>query len=311
MKRFILFTMIILPFLAFSQKKKNGNIYIDHPAITVVESMFKTFIDGDTDKVASYLTEDFRSFNGLNRDKDAEGGTKQDFLNQIKSWHKNYDYLQLKRTSGAYPDALEYKDENNNDIIWVQTWNHMKGVNNYTGVKLDMPIHRLFAITKENKIKTMISYVDRVPFNEIRESFSERKNGTVYSQHEYINKVRRMMAAIEFKDLDKAYSFYHKNASFADNNSWPTKFSTLEENRKAHEEFTNNFDITSVDVWGYPDYIQYEKNNFKVVQSWWKIRLIRKEDKKKIVLPIFLIHFFNDDGMITAENAYFSEKLLE
>jgi hypothetical protein len=71
------------------------------------------------------------------------------------------------------------------------------------------------------------------------------------------------------------------------------------------------FDITCIDVNGYPDYLNYELGNAKVVQSWWNFRMTRKSDKNKNVLPVFYIHNFNGEGKITSELVYYSEKLLE
>ena len=71
------------------------------------------------------------------------------------------------------------------------------------------------------------------------------------------------------------------------------------------------FDITSIDVSGYPDFLHYEQGNSKVVQSWWTLRVTRKSDKRKIDIPLLLIHDFNDDGKIVREIAYLSSKLLE
>lgn len=48
---------------ALKQKKTNGTIYIEHPAIAVVENMTKAFVSGDSDKVASYLgIENFKAY---------------------------------------------------------------------------------------------------------------------------------------------------------------------------------------------------------------------------------------------------------
>jgi predicted CoA-binding protein len=60
----------------------------------------------------------------------------------------NIDYLSIKRSSGAYPDALEYTDDNQKDVVWVQTWEDVKEYTKATGVKIDMPMHRLFVINK-------------------------------------------------------------------------------------------------------------------------------------------------------------------
>jgi len=71
------------------------------------------------------------------------------------------------------------------------------------------------------------------------------------------------------------------------------------------------FDVVSMDVTGYPDYLHYEMGNADVVLSWWDLRLIRKSDKKEISLPVFYIHYFNDKGKISSEMIYYSAKMLE
>jgi hypothetical protein len=85
---------------------------------------------------------------------------------------------------------------------------------------------------------------------------------------------------------------------------------TLEDDKKGMKEMMDNYEITGVDVQGYPDYLNYGLDDAKVVQSWWKLRMTRKSDDKKIVMPIMLIHNFNDEGKITGENAYYSQALM-
>ena len=82
--------------------------------------------------------------------------------------------------------------------------------------------------------------------------------------------------------------------------------------QKANDKKLNEiFEIVSIDQVGYPDYLHYELDDARVVQSWWKIRLIRKADKKNLVLPMMFIDTFNDKGKITNEIMYYSEKVLE
>ncbi len=45
---------------------------------------------------------------------------------------------------------------------------------------------------------------------------------------------------------------------------------------------------------GYPDYLNYEMEDQKVVQSWWNFNMNRKSDNKKTVMPILFIDTFND-----------------
>jgi len=311
MKNFVVFAMAISTLIGYSQKKKNGTIYIEHPAINVVESMSKAFVEGDSTKVSTFLADDFKSYNGTNTNKDAKGRTKKDFLGGVEWWKKNVNYLSIVRSKGAYPDALNYKDSDNDDVTWVQTWEDLSGVHDKTGVKIDMPMHRLFVVDKNNKIKTLITYNNANVWTNVRESYVDRKNGNIYKNHEYINIVRKMVHALEHKDVDNAFSFFDEKARFMDLDTPRGEFRNLDEEKTNFNKFLEAFDITSIDVSGYPDYLHYEQGNSEVVQSWWTLRVTRKLDKKKIDVPLFLIHDFNDDGKIVREIAYLSSKLLE
>lgn len=309
MKKSVIIFMMMFTIITYAQKKKNGTIYVDHPAITVVESMLQAFVEGDTVKVSSYLADDFKSFSGISTNKDQKGQSKKAFLNQVQFWKDNVDYLSIARSNGAYPDALEYKDDE--DGLWVQTWERLKGVHKKTGVKLDMPFHRLFTVNKDNKIGRMINYFDRSVYTEIGRSFVARENGKIYNHHEYINKVRRMVHAFENDDMETAYSFYTDDARMRNIHMPIGETMTLEESKENDKTFRENFEVNSIDVRGYPDYFNYGLGNAKVVQSWWNVRLTRKSDKKKIVVPVMFIHDFNDEGMITREMSYYSAKMLE
>ncbi|MFV5692207.1 nuclear transport factor 2 family protein [Flavobacterium sp. LT1R49] len=311
MKKFFSIVLLIATCITFAQKKTNGTIYVEHPAIAAVEAMTQAYVNGDADKVASFLADDFKSYNGTSSNKDDKGSDKASFLNEVKFWKDNVDYLSVKRSPGAYPDALEYKEDNNKDVVWVQTWEDLKGVHGKTGVKIDMPLHRLFVVDKSNKIKTIIKYSNNSIFDEIGSSFNDRENGVIYNHHENINIVRKMIYAFENKDFDKAYSFYDEKATFMDINSPVGKSITLVEQKANDQKLFDKFDLTSIDMVGYPDYLHYEMGDAMVVQSWWNFRLTRKSDKKKIVLPIFFIDNFNDKGKITSEMAYYSEKMME
>ena len=311
MKRLTLIMLMLLTTVTYSQKKKNGTIYSEHPAIDVVEEFQKSFVAGDADKVMSFLADDYKWWNGTNSNKDAKPGTKEGAGKNTKWWNENISYLSLEKTSGAYPDAIEYKDEDQKDVVWVQTWDQLKGVHDKTGVKIDMPMHRLYVVNADNKIETVIDYSDRTVWVELRQSFAPRENGTIYNHHDNINSIRRMMAALENNDMDKFYSFYDEKATFTNIHMAPgTKAKTLEEEKEGMKEMMEVFDIVGIDVQGYPDYLNYEMGNAKVVQSWWKLRMIRKSDNKKIVMPLFLLTNFNDDGKITSEIAYYSQALM-
>lgn len=308
MKNTMITALLLAAAITNAQKKTNGTIYVEHPAIVTVEAMNQAFVEGSVEKVAAFLADDFKSFDGTSSDK---GQDKTAFLKSITFYKNDVDYLSISRSQGAYPDALEYKDANNKDVVWVQTWEELKGVDKKTGVKIDMPMHRLFTVDKNSKIKTMISYMNSNVGHEISDSNSTRKNGEIYNHHENINSVRKMMAAYEHKDFDKAYLYYDDEVKFIDNNMPVGSSFTLAQQKANDQKMLNAFDILGIEVTGYPDYLHYELGDQRVVQSWWTFHLQRKSDKKKIDLPVFIIDNFNEKGKITSELIYYGEKLLE
>jgi len=308
-------TLFVLAFLSisavFGQKKTNGKIYIEHPAITVVQDFVKASVAGDTTKMADLMTDDFMAYNGTSNDPRGEGMDEAAFLKNNMLYHDQLDYFSIEPFPGSYPDALDYKDENQNGNVAVLTWDLVKGVHKTTGVKIDAAAHRQYDMTKNNKIQRIITYSNGSVIDEIRNSFADRANGTIYNHHENINTVRKMIYAFEHKDLEKAYSFYDENARFTDINTSDMKGISLEEQKVKDQEFLSQFDIAGVDMIGYPDYLHYEMGDARVVQSWWNFNLVRKSDKTAVKLPILFINDFNADGKIISETAYFSEKVLE
>ncbi|MGB5420377.1 MAG: nuclear transport factor 2 family protein, partial [Algibacter sp.] len=133
----------------FAQKKSNGTIYIEHPAITVVQNMTKAYVAGDSTKVASYLTDDFKAWNGVGTNPRAKGRDKASFAGGAIGMNNALDYFSITQTPGAYPDAIEYKKDNDEDVVWVQNWEDINGVHKKTGVKINMPMHRLYVVNKD------------------------------------------------------------------------------------------------------------------------------------------------------------------
>ena len=295
---------MIFSIVIHAQKKKNGTIFNEHPAIAMVEEMHQAFVAGDSAKVAGFLAEDFRAFNGMNDNPDSEGMTKSQFARSAIGWKNNVDYLSISRTPGAYPDALEYKDDDSG--LWVQTWDQIKGVHKGTGVKMDMPLHRLFKINGDNKIVSVITYDDAAVWRQMRDARSPHKNGMLYDEHENINTVRKMIAALEHGDVEKGFSNFTDNARFTNLDMPRDKYNTLEEEKESFKSLLQSWDILGIDVVGYPDYLEYDRGSVKVVQSWWDLKLKRKSDGKKVEIPVMLINYFNDEGKMTRENGYYT-----
>ncbi len=303
----VFFTALMLFVAMGYSQKNNGKVFNEHPAIDVANSMLEAFFAGDTIKLASYLAEDFTAYNGTGINKDNKGNSKEQFIKNSNFWKENLSYVSFKPTSDAYPDAIEYKDGQ----LWVQTWNHLKAMHNKTGVKIDMPTHRLFKLNDDNKIETMINYYNERVFWEIGQSFEDRKNGTIYNHHDNINSVRKMMSAFENMDLETAYSFFKEDARFNSLELPDGETMSLEEVKERNSKFMETFEITSIDAVGYPDYLEYDMRDGRVVQSWWKFRLTRKADGKKIILPALYIHDFDEDGKIVGSSSYLSTKILD
>ena len=101
------------------------------------------------------------------------------------------------------------------------------------------------------------------------------------------------MAALENSDADKAFSFFTEDATFTNLDMADGESNTVAEEKEAFLGMLNDWTIESIDVRGYPDYLEYELGNAKVVQSWWTARMTRKSDGKKVKLPIMMTHDFN------------------
>ncbi|NMD28496.1 MAG: nuclear transport factor 2 family protein, partial [Bacteroidetes bacterium] len=92
MKKYYFFTILAVAGMvsAFAQKKINGNIYITHPAITVVEEFGKAFEAGDSAKMASYLTADFKFFDGTSNLNNFGEVGKAQFLSDAASFKNRF-----------------------------------------------------------------------------------------------------------------------------------------------------------------------------------------------------------------------------
>lgn len=311
MKKLTLVVLLFTMSISYSQKKSNGTVYINHPAINVVDAYTKTVNSGNLDKLDAFFADDFKAYNSTTDNQYSKGTDKTAFVKRIKSWRENIDYFAITPAKGAYPDAIEYKDDAQKDVVWVQCWDEVKGVHKKTGVKINMNLHRLFVINKANKIKTIFIYDNPQVFDEIDDSFTERTNGTIYNHHQNINNVKNMLFAFENKDLNKSYSYFADKAMFSDVNSMDNKSISLDEQKAIDKKIMDAYDFVGLEVVGYPDYMHYELGDSGVVYSWWTWHVIRKSDKKEIALPVHYQHNMNKEGKITREMAYYNAALLK
>ena len=313
MKKITILILMLSPFVGFSQKKENGKIYIEHPAINVVDAFTKAMVKGDTVAMGKMMTNDFKAQNVVTSSPFTEGTSKAAYLNNAMRWFNQFDYYSIKTIEGTYPDAFEHaKDPTDNKAVTVDAWDELKGVHKTTGVKANMYLHRSFILTKDNKIRRVNNYINPEVANEIGRGMSERTNGIIYNQHENINTLRLMMAAAEHGDWDKYYSFYDKDATFYDINDMETKPHNLEAEKTSDKAILENFEIVSFEQTGYPDYMKYEIGGEDgTLYSWWSLHFRRKSDKKMIKVPMHYDMTVSKEGKIVNCISYYNAALLK
>ena len=118
------------------------------------------------------------------------------------------------------------------------------------------------------------------------------------------------MYAFEKGDVDKSLGFFSDEARVYDINIEWGKYFTKAETKANWQKFLNDFEIKSIDMVGYPDYLEYEMDNGREVLSWWKFNVVRKADKKAIVFPMHISSGFDEKGKIVSQIMYYSQSLL-
>ena len=83
MKKITFMLIALITFSVSAQKKKNGTVYIDHPAIDMIESFQSAWVSGDIQKAGSYLHENFKIFNATSENKEQKGSTKAQMINNL------------------------------------------------------------------------------------------------------------------------------------------------------------------------------------------------------------------------------------
>ena len=313
MKKIVIFAMMMLPFIGICQQKENGKIYIEHPAINLVDAFTKAMVKGDTTAMSKMMTDDFKAQNVVTSSSFTEGTSKSAYLRNAMTWFNQLDYYSIKTIEGTYPDAFEYaKDPSDNKAVTVVAWDELKGVHKTTGVKANMYLHRSFQFTKDNKIRRLVNYINPEVANEIDRATTIRTNGIIYNQHDNINKLRLMMAAAEHGDWDKYYGFYDKDATFYDINDMETKPHNLESEKAGDKAIFDNFEIVSFEQTGYPDYMKYEiGGDTGTLYSWWNLHFRRKSDKKLIKVPMHYDMTVSKEGKIVNCISYYNAALLK
>lgn len=134
-------------------------------------------------------------------------------------------------------------------------------------------------------------------------AFSQSEtNGTLYIKHPFIEVVDKVQQAYLGQDLAKIKTYYADSAKF-----WVSGLPEFIPIADAFDMWMNDFkvfDSIKQTPQGYPDYLQYKKEDVKIVQSWWILSGITKKTGEKIILPMVTFDEFNQDGKITREYTF-------
>ena len=117
MKKLLLVLTLMFSVAVFSQKEANGKLYIEHPAIEIVNQFNEAYTSGDLDKLKELVTENFQ----VRTLQDRKSNDINWILGTSNYLSKNITDFQIKHYGGSYPDVLEYKQDG---IVDVKTYEY-------------------------------------------------------------------------------------------------------------------------------------------------------------------------------------------
>jgi hypothetical protein len=135
--------LFLLALAAFSQEKRNGDIYMEHPYINVVYHSVNAYLTKDIAENTKIFS-DTASFwaSGMPR--------RIPIAAALKHWAADFDfYDSITLIKVGYPDYLAYKDQ---DAKTVQSWWRWKGKSKKTGETLVIPCVQFDDFNKDGKI---------------------------------------------------------------------------------------------------------------------------------------------------------------
>ena len=144
MRQLILATGLLLFVLAgYSQEERNGDIYIKHPYIEVVNKSVKAYLDRDIATNTKIFADTARFW--------VTGMTKPiPIADAFKMWSADFNYFDSIRVKVVgYPDYLAYKDH---DTKVVQSWWTWYGKSKKTGETIRVDFVQFDDFNKDGKI---------------------------------------------------------------------------------------------------------------------------------------------------------------
>lgn len=301
-KIFTLSILVVFVLTAFAQKK-NGTVYIEHPAIEKVHQFWAAFEANDKDAYMSFLADSVVVI----RNGDYSKRTKERMAEGLQWWADEIDGLVARTDTPAYADAIDYEKSG----VWVQDWIRLQGIHSKSGINVNLRMHNLYSFNEAGKISSIHQYYNNDIFEAINTSGGTIENGEVYIQHPYINVVRKAINAYCAKDAATLKSFYAEDARVSNLTMDRRQSISIEEAAEGWQSFFDRTEKIYCEQVGYPDCIYYAKNDGYTVYSWWVLHTTMKEDGKKISLPLMLSDSFDKDGKIGWSMVYYSTNHFE
>ena len=300
MKKLLLVFTMIFSVAVFSQKESNGKLYIDHPAIEIVNQFNEAYISGDLDKLKELVTENFQ----VRTLKDRKSNDINWILGTSNYLSKNITDFQIKHYGGSYPDVLEYKEDG---VVDVKTYEWLTGYDKNTGLDINMPRYATYRMNaKGDKVAGLWINDDETLWQKNWDAYDTTKNGIIYKDHPLVTKVRLLYQSYKTADVDKIKANYTDNTIFYNvMNSGIDEFKTLEEEFAQFDQYMETFEIMNIRESGFPDVLDYDGDG-AVVISWVEMTFRNRKSGNTNTILQHIQHWFNEDGEIVREDYYFN-----
>lgn len=300
MKKILLVFTMIFSVAVFSQKEANGKLYIEHPAIEIVNQFNEAYTSGDLDKLKELVTENFQ----VRTLQDRKSNDINWILGTSNYLSKNITDFQIKHYGGSYPDVLEYKQDG---IVDVKTYEYTTGYDKNTGLDIDMPRYATYRMNaKGDKIAGLWINDDQTLWQKNWDAYETKENGVIYKDHPLVSKVRLLYQSYKTGDVEKIKANYTENTMFYDvMNSEIDKFKTLDEEFAQFDQYMETLEIVNIRESGFPDVLDYDGDG-AVVISWADFTFKNKKSGNIKTISQHIQHWFNEKGEIVREDYYFN-----
>ena len=137
-------------------------------------------------------------------------------------------------------------------------------------------------------------------------SFSQKKNGTIFSEHDYIDKTKEAWQALVNGDAETFRSFFADSAYIIRNDKREplTPNAEIGKGLATWVEAYENLKVGDYKP-AAPDAMEYKEGG-TWVQDWLIMTGVHKETGVILNLPIHNLYSFNEEGKITARISYFN-----